>query len=525
MLIFLEALIKHKWLIVLAPLVAIVVAALIAFLRPAMYEAEASLLVKLGREYLYAPEVGDGGTRAPNQLAGFVNAELQILDSPDLKARVVDEIGPATLYPDVADEPTASELAVAKLDADLLIANIADANVLQIAFRHEDAAMAARVINLLIDRFLEKRTHIYATLEPAFLEERLADSAERLNTAHTSLKDFRQNNRLYAYEQQAHLLLDERQQLQRTLDTVSAKASGLDRKAATLALEMLRVPETVTVYQDTTRNPAVDEALEEFIKRKIEAQQLAKEYGERHPALVSARTDLVTLEAFIEQQDKELQATVRTGQNPIRSNLEAQLIQAKTELGLLQTEQTSLEQQSARVDDDLSAIAAHKKQLDDLERTVQLYEGEHAGYLDKMGEVRFSEALNQDKQSNIRIIQEATPPLGAKGLALKAQLLLAGIIGSFLALGAAYAMESLRPTFSTPELVERRLGTVVLASFPERNLASGRAALPGPAQRHRTALGDAKPPSASLTRDRKDRSRSLVPDTKRGFGHGGESDA
>src|SRR5262245_35001921 len=90
-------------------IVTAVVSGLVVFgvLRsPPMFEAEASLLVRLGREYIYRPEVGPNENPRTPSLSEMVNSEVEILSSRDLAEQVVKELGVQKLYPDVlADEP------------------------------------------------------------------------------------------------------------------------------------------------------------------------------------------------------------------------------------------------------------------------------------------------------------------------------------------------------------------------------------------------------------------------------------
>ena len=67
-----------------------------------LYEAESSLMVRIGREYVYRPEVGrtEIASRTPS-LSEMVNSEVEILSSRDLAEQVVRELGVERLYPDI----------------------------------------------------------------------------------------------------------------------------------------------------------------------------------------------------------------------------------------------------------------------------------------------------------------------------------------------------------------------------------------------------------------------------------------
>src|SRR5262245_54584347 len=70
---------------------------------PSVYDAEASLMVRIGREYVYRPEVGRSETARMPTLSEMVNSEVEILSSRDLAEQVVRQIGVPILYPELAE--------------------------------------------------------------------------------------------------------------------------------------------------------------------------------------------------------------------------------------------------------------------------------------------------------------------------------------------------------------------------------------------------------------------------------------
>ena len=74
-------------------------------MAPNKYVAEASLLLRLGREYVYTPEVGDPGVSgAPvaYDREQTIAAETRILTSRDLIDSVVKKVGVQNIYPKIA---------------------------------------------------------------------------------------------------------------------------------------------------------------------------------------------------------------------------------------------------------------------------------------------------------------------------------------------------------------------------------------------------------------------------------------
>src|SRR5262249_37578014 len=134
------------------------------WLRP-VYEATSTFMIKFGREYLYRPEVGEG--KAMMQQANYslmqeplINSELEILNSQDLKEKVIASLGLENLFPSVSTSPgqdrNPMDAAVKRFAKQFKAESIKKSTVLRVSFQHNDPSMAAKAVNVLIDLFKDK---------------------------------------------------------------------------------------------------------------------------------------------------------------------------------------------------------------------------------------------------------------------------------------------------------------------------------------------------------------------------------
>jgi len=98
----LTAVFYDRWAILTAFLVPLCLGIAAAALVRTSYEAEARLLVLLGREYMFRPETGEPIPGFAFDREQIVKAELEILGSRELKAEVIKTIGLDELYPGAA---------------------------------------------------------------------------------------------------------------------------------------------------------------------------------------------------------------------------------------------------------------------------------------------------------------------------------------------------------------------------------------------------------------------------------------
>ena len=82
---------KHKTKILVVFLAVVAAVAVWTFLLPAEYEAKSSLLVKMGREYLNRPEMGESRQMMSVNQAEVTQSEIQIMTNEHLIMKVISQ--------------------------------------------------------------------------------------------------------------------------------------------------------------------------------------------------------------------------------------------------------------------------------------------------------------------------------------------------------------------------------------------------------------------------------------------------
>ena len=81
---------RRKRIVLTMVAVATMVAWGVSLFSPVHYAAHSTLILKFGREYIYRPEVGDENQRSTFDVQEALNGEVKILDSQELKEKVLD---------------------------------------------------------------------------------------------------------------------------------------------------------------------------------------------------------------------------------------------------------------------------------------------------------------------------------------------------------------------------------------------------------------------------------------------------
>lgn len=148
-------------------------------LKPPVFEARSLILFALGREFVYVPDTFTSGVKAPNpgDFQGVVNAEMLLLDNPELSREALETVGIERVFPDVPPEALEDEnvirQAVLAFQNETRVELITGSYVVKVAVRHNDPQIAAELTNTLTKGFLDRRRKLHAERETVSLRARL----------------------------------------------------------------------------------------------------------------------------------------------------------------------------------------------------------------------------------------------------------------------------------------------------------------------------------------------------------------
>jgi uncharacterized protein involved in exopolysaccharide biosynthesis len=142
------------------------------------------------------------------------------------------------------------------------------------------------------------------------------------------------------------------------------------------------------------------------------------------------------------------------------------LLTEESNLASLEAESKSLDKQLAQLHDRARLLNEHEVKIANLEQEVTLCNTNYATYCEKSEQSRIDAALQNERITNVNVIQPAN--LVAKPISPQKSLILAlGILGGLaLGIGVALLAERLDPTLKTPGDVEGRLALPVLLTVP-----------------------------------------------------------
>lgn len=444
-----HVLFRHKRKIGAILAVSLGAAAAFSLLMPRHYRAEATILVKLGRE-----------DNASTRIDEAVGSQIEILKNGDLHQRVAAAVGTQTLYPALPPAEAANAFG-----RDLHVAASPGSTVIELAYDNPDPAVAAMGLNRLLDEFRDKHRQLYGTSKSGFLESQAESVRDQLKAAQARLAAFRQSNKVYALEEQRQLLLRQRADIDSQSRAAQSQIGELQERLRTLQAQIRETPPTIALSTETDRNKLLDEARAKLMELQLREQELLGKYKDTSQYVIGVRDEIRRAKAIIKDLDGKVTGVEKSGPNEVWTALQKDFYATQAQMTALQGRQSGLAGQIRELDAKLEGLNRQEGSSRDLEREVAGLEASYQTYLQKIEEARIADDAARNKGAGIGVIQQAAEPDRPNRPHPLLVLLVALAGGLAAGIGTAAACEYFSQRFATPAAVERRLGLPVLTSI------------------------------------------------------------
>jgi uncharacterized protein involved in exopolysaccharide biosynthesis len=484
---------RGKWIVLVVFLGVTGLATWATLSEAPLFEAESSLMVRIGREYIYRPEVGRTETTRTPSLAEMVNSEVEILSSRDLAEQVVRELGHEKLYPELAelvsDPRVAAEMAVLRFRKAASIRPVLESSVIKVGFEHEVPQLAADAVNLLVERFKDKHVEVFGEERAGRLESQLEGRVEQLAAAEGALAEFKRANGVFDLAAQRNLLLARRERLEQALQTTESELAGLRLRAGPESQEELpEVPElpphlrpemkdellrqryelelSLRGFEPPVSDRLAEQAAIRLLDLELEERNLLRDYSPTNRKVQSVREEIQRVRTFLEQaesraggfdearREEQLARSQEISTEIAHLTSEIELLVREEELQLRLEARRSIQVLENQRDDNktrLASVEAEIRRLDQfetplrkLQRELDMAEAAAQTYREQVDEARITDELDREKRINVRVIEKAAAPVAPIGLPRDLKLLVGAMVGLVAGIGAAVLLDLFR---------------------------------------------------------------------------------
>ncbi|MEW6443883.1 MAG: GumC family protein [bacterium] len=456
------------------------VVAVASILATPIYSASSRLLIKPGREDMYvspaadAPAVMDRTTTQEQKL----NSEIELLRSAVLASELIREMTPERLYHFPRRDPQGlagvlggwpsrngnREIPPPKdvqkeIEKSLKFAIAPKSNVISIRFEWPDAEIAAEALNRFVDLYLTHHLRVHTNPATYDLLRNQAEKWDKeLRRSEAELDDLKRRHSITSLADQKRMLLgrlsDTDAEKQRTVSEINETR----RTVGALESQLAAMDRSDDVRQTVSQQPTALAALKAKLS-ELELQGLKEEVRR--------------VKQMIAEEEGRGQVTTVSGENPVRQSLKTDLFKARAHLGALEAKAATKASQLADYRGELETLDRIEKELKELERQVAINEGNYKLCLTRLEEARITESMDQQKISNVSVIEKAVPPLEPVKPKKKSNTVIGAFLAMFAGTGLILLLEFANPVFRTREHVIQALGVPVLAVIPKIDNTAG----------------------------------------------------
>jgi len=451
-----------------------IIALTLAFLLPKVYQADAKVLIKPGREFMPVTNIGQSDLGGPStSMAEVVKSEIEILNSEDLAEGVLTKLGVPTVYPDLAANADDSDVplldrAMTIFGKQLGVSPVELSNVVDVSFDSEDPQVATKVLAQLLADFQARHVTLYSTALSSPIEAQIEAKQKDLEVLDAKRIKYQNANSAFSIPDQRASLIQQRAQVASLLQDAQIRQGALAEQVEFLKKSRKGTPQTAPIESEIDPTSGTsNSAMDQLMALRQKEQELLQHYQPTAQAVVQIRQQIAQAEQFVKQAQSGNNKKVRTGANPLLATIDQQLLAAQSELTPINSQIEGYKSQVAALDDQLRKLQDNELEVNDLQRQIDSLTADLQALRSNLEQARLAENMDQAKVSSVAIIDaprvEPKPVFPKKFLFLLGGVAM-GIVGSMLIILMSLSFGN---TIITVEGAERILGTPVVAALPQ----------------------------------------------------------
>lgn len=440
-----------------------------ALSMPSTYTANASLLMQLNKDYVYDPLAGDKAAGAIATIDQVVQSEVEILNSQELKKRVIHKVGykivllkaPKFWNPRTPKDIEAADVAAVKvLTSGLGTASAPLSNVVKLSFKHDNAMSAALILNTLVDEYQAYRLQVYSDAVGPLLQKQKDTFDQQLADVDNQYRDFLAANGVgdfdsarttYAkiYDQVTADLFTTRSQIA----TDRAKLSEINRSLGALSPEMsvernldLSIPSRIL---------ALRQQRGEMLARYLPDAQPIKDLD----AQIASLQGLMSSGGGIGEKDHKM------GANPLYQSQMTAKMTIEAELASLSGREAQLQAQADEINRRLQGLLGIEPVNNSLAAERDALQANIKSFARRIQENAAQQDMTRRAEDAVRVVEKASLPDKPKSLK-RVVLIMAFLFAGFTALCAGLLRVFTRKGFASADMAGKTLDLPVLAQAP-----------------------------------------------------------
>jgi polysaccharide biosynthesis transport protein len=466
---YLRILIKRKWTVLGSVALIFSLVAIATFRSTRIYEAVGSIAIN------HTDPVLLNIKGATSEMPGYydpadLDTEVRVLKSDLLALQVIKEMNLDKLpefggHPDSSGNTLALTTDSLQIDSahtsallstfkyGLSVSLLPDSRVIEIRYRCPDPALAARIVNTLINTYEEQnfKSRYESTMEASdWLSKQLVDLQMKVETSQEKLVQYQKEHEIFAPDDKENIVMDKLDELNKELTQAET-----DRMEKESVFDLMRSSDPGSLAAaagaaesasgNTGASSLLDQLRGQETGLRIQIAQLSTQFGPAYPQIVQLNNQL-----------KEVHAQIQIEARKVLERVHNDYMAAVTRENMLRAAMDQQKQQANQMNQSAIEYSLLKRDVD-TNRT--LYEG----LLEKLKEAGITAGLHS---TNIRKVDQARTPTSPAEPKVPRNLAFALALGLCTGVSLAFFQEAMDNTVRTPEQAQIISGLPSLGMIP-----------------------------------------------------------
>ncbi len=459
---------KRRWL-----LIAIVtgsvfgISSLAAFKQKPIYEAQGKLLFnKTDRvSSLTSPSAQVGELSGVTLLSSPLDTEAEIIRSNPIIKRTITNLS--------LTEKKGTPLEIDEVLKKLKVKSVRGTDILAISYSSSDPKEAASVVNSVMKYYLANNISVnqaQARSANKFLSNQLPQVEERVVRAEAALRQFKEQNKVVALEQEATTGVERLNELSGQITQAQSNLVDAETRSQVLQRQLKLNSQQAVDTGNLSQSKGVQEVLTEYQKAENDLAVAQTRYTNEHPAIANLRAKTAAMKKQLAARVSENGGSEKSvptqdlQMGELKQTLTAQLVQSDVERSALANRVKVLQDAYTISQKRLGVLPQLQEKQQRLERQLQVARGTYEELLKRSQEV---EVVVNQNVGNARVVSAALVPVPNKAASkITLYLALGGFLGILLGVGIALTLEAMDQSLKTIEQAQQLFGYPLLGTIP-----------------------------------------------------------
>ena len=405
-----------------------------------------------------------GGLSSLTQDSSPVTTEAEVIRSQPIIKKTIADLQ--------LEDQDGKALSVEKFLFSLNVREVNSTDILQISYQDYDPQKAAKIVNTLVDNYIENNIQVNrkeAVLAREFLENQLPITEKTLEQLEESILKIQEENQIISLEQESTNITKSLQQIRQSIANNRAQLVNSNSRSEFISNQLGMSSKEALTATAVSQSPNVQQSLQQLQQLEFQLREKQSRFTNANPAIIELKEHIFLQKELLQ---KYINNVAGSQDNNLLNNFQLGTIQQELALELVKLEANNiglvkeleyLTQIEAIQEERAKKLPKLRFQLRQLERKLAVSQDTYNFILNKLKDIVIAENQNI---GNVRVLATATvpqKPIDSRSASYISSLFL----GLILAVGVIYLLEMMDRSLKTVEEAKQLLGYTSLGVIPE----------------------------------------------------------